>query len=285
MLLVHETPHTTLAEQQQWLHRVITGRAEPDARIDTQVRGGTLTPERRVQVYRHAYVQRLIECLRDDFPVVESALGVESFEGHCRDYIVQCPPDSVSLNAYGERFPAFLARARASSANAPLPAWVAELARLEWATVVAIHADATETVSLVDLARIPFEEWRDLVLKPSSSLQLLAFGHAVNEYLTAVRGESCSEQGVGTKELCPPPPRASWALVCRRGPDVWRIDLEAWAHALLGELGRGSTLAVALEVVSSSVDLDPNEVMRCFRQWVACGVFSGCGLERRPSGA
>jgi hypothetical protein len=60
MHLASELPCTTLASQQRWLYRAITDARDTTQFVRTSVVGGKLAPERRLQIYRHAYVQRLI---------------------------------------------------------------------------------------------------------------------------------------------------------------------------------------------------------------------------------
>jgi hypothetical protein len=258
-----------LAEQQHWLYAAVTGKDEPSDLTASTIRGGKLTPQQRVQIYRHAYLQRLIECLRDDFPIAEAALGVEVFEGYSREYIVRHPPESVSLNAYGERFPSFLRQMGKERSGGAVALWVAELAVLEWATVRAIHADASQTLSLAELSQVPSELWGGLRLRLSPSAQSFEFEHAINDYLTAAK-----QPAARSSRLAPPAAHTSWVLVCRRGEDVWRVELAAWAYRLLELLEGGSTLSDALaEVADSDSHLDVGVVMRCFHDWIVCGVF------------
>lgn len=281
----------SLAVQQRWLLGAIMGADGPSDWARVKATAVKLTPAQRVQIYRHAYVQRLLECLSDDFPAVALALGVEAFEGCCRDYIVRHPPQSATLNTYGERFSGFL-RDHASL-GLERRSWVSELAALEWATVRAIHADAGATLRLEELGRVPLEQWGDLTLATSDTLQLLEFRHSVNAYLSALTHARPSDV------VASPPARASWVLVCRRGPEVRRVDIANWGYALLSALREGRNLADALEAVlvrRSGVSVvgeitqrgdaiercvppvDASAVMGCFRDWVTLGVFTSCTI-------
>lgn len=254
----------SLFEQQRRLLAAIVSDASRPMDAHGLVEGGKLSPARRVAIYRHAYLARLIDCLRDDFPAVERALGADDFAISCRDYVMQHPSSRPTLNDYGRDMPAFLRQARVSARA--IPGWVAELATLEWATVDAIHADATRVLKAAELGNVPVERWGELRLELSPSAAWFEFRHPVNEYLTAAKA--------GDGGLQAPAERASSVLVVRRGPDVWRLELEHWAPSLLANLASGVTLGDALGGCAHA-QLEPTAVMRCFRDWIDVGLFAG----------
>src|SRR3954471_1857997 len=85
-----------LAELQSWVFERVTA-PEPDTdstRSSELIIAGRLAPASRLEVYRHGYYARLIECLEDDYPALESALGTDVFRALCQDFIEQHPPRS-----------------------------------------------------------------------------------------------------------------------------------------------------------------------------------------------
>lgn len=267
----------TLFEQQRRLLAVIVGDAMESPEAGGLFVGGKLSIARRVGIYRHAYLVRLVDCLRDDFPALEQALGADDFDCVCRAYVTQHPPSRPTLNDYGRDFPTFLRDETAVGAGAN--AWAAELAALEWATVDAIHADATSVLELSELASVPVEQWGDLRLLLSPSAAWFAFEHSVNDYLTAAKE--------GDAEPRPPAARKSWVLVSRRDLDVWRLELAEWAFTLLSRLANGMALGEAFDITAGQSQPDPAQVMRCFRDWIEAGVFAGFSLtafEPEPLG-
>ena len=50
-------------------------------------RSSSLTPLQRLGIYSHAYLARLQECLRAEFPVLAHALGEELFNLFAFDYL------------------------------------------------------------------------------------------------------------------------------------------------------------------------------------------------------
>lgn len=254
------------SQQQDFFGQVVA--SEPDAHAAERIlRRTRATPAQQFEVYRHAYVARLVDCLRDDYPLVELALGTEPFERVCRQYAQACPPQTNSLNFYGRRFAAYL---KASVSDAL--AWTCDLARVEWALIEAIHADASQVLSPAAFAHVGQEDWSSLQLQTSDTLQLLTLEHDIAEHLSKVsRGD----------ELVAPEQRQSVLAICRSGNDLWRLPLEPWAASLLRQLWRGRTLGEALDGLSTDANPAPTEeqVFHTFARWLEAGVFRGITLH------
>jgi hypothetical protein len=285
----------TLHQLQSWLFEQVTevagprsarggGGAEREARgaeVRQRVVSGNLAASARVEVYRHGYVARLLECLEDDYPALAHALGAERFEALCRDFIAHFPPASASLNFYGAPLAEHCGRR-----SERWSAFAEELARLEWAVVESIHAEEGARLDVAALGRLSPEQWSTARLVPSPALRLLHGTYPVAEYYQAFKDGSAATLGAGADggALAPVSPRASAVAVCRRGEDVWRIRLSPALGELLGSLIAGAPLLEALERVGSNVTSPsaadgafgaPEELQRAFQDWVSCGLFSG----------
>jgi hypothetical protein len=262
-----------LAAQQTWLFERVTRvveEVEPKRRLAVErefaaddprwVREGQLPAKRRIDVYRRAYVERLIECLADDYPAVAHALGPEDFRALCLDFIETQPPRSSSLNFYGAPFATFCA-----TWPAPLAARASELARLEWAIVEAVHADASVVLDAAALGGMGADDWSRARLVPSPALRVLSTAYPVHRYYRAfLAGENPS-----LPEFEP-----TTVAISRRGDDVWRIGIDPRFAPLLRQLVAGLPLASALEAVSPA-DLDgASDLQSALSEWVACGFFS-----------
>jgi hypothetical protein len=269
-----------LAELQSWVFERVTA-AEPYAdspvapRISELIVAGRLAPAARLEVYRHGYYARLIECLEDDYPALQSALGADVFRALCHDFIEQHPPASPSLNYYGAPFAAYCTQRKESWS-----AFAADLARLEWAIVEAIHAEEGSRLDTATLGRLTPEEWARARLVPSPALRLLRAQYPIADYYRAFadRDEESSETGSGPLPLPQPEPCA--LVVCRREEAVWRIQLSPVLAGLLESLSTGTPLLAALEQLSASsstaaAGATPEELQRAFQDWVGCGLFSG----------
>jgi Putative DNA-binding domain len=267
----------SLGAQQRWLFERVTERAPGagEARdraitLDAAgwVRGGRVPAGERIEVYRRGYFARLVECLADDYPAVEQALGASNFEALCLDFIDAHPPPSASLNYYGAPFAEFIA-----SGAAPNATWVSELGRLEWAVVEAIHADAEAVLDPTALGALQEADWARARLLASPALRVLCTRYPVHRYYRAF---------LEGNEPALPDLEPSVIAVCRRGNDVWRLSVAAPFATLLGHLVAGMPLASALEAVSS-VELggqaSGDELLRVFSEWVACGFFAAIAID------
>ena len=206
----------------------------PAAELESWItRGPGLSALERLQIYNEGYFARLVECLIDDYPALNHAIGAASFERLARAYIQQYPSRSPSLNAYGRRMSAFC-RGRPD----PWSAFASDLARLEWALVELVHAPAGSKLAPDALSRIPTERWPFVRFLPSPALSLLDFGFPVNEFYQAFRDG-------GEPEL--PAARTSATAVFRDGLRLWRLDLSETAAGLLRDLIHGMPLGPAIE--------------------------------------
>jgi hypothetical protein len=218
----------------------------------------------RIEIYHDAYRARLVECLADDYPALQNALGASRFESLCHAYIVEHPSRSPNLNFFGRHL-SDLCRAKRHG----LPDWASDLAALEWAMVEVIHVAPVESPSEEALAKIAPGDWPRVRFKPSDAVRVLEFGHAINAYFQAYNtGAEITE------------PERGWSAtaVFRDGATVWRMDMSRPMHALLAALVRGVPLGEALDDLAASGALSENEaplVMTWFRDWIRYGFFAG----------
>ena len=82
-----------LGTQQAWFAAIVSTPEAAPAPVDASSAARLITPSatlsalERIDIYRRGYHARLIECLVDDYPVLQHALGEERFEELCRAYI------------------------------------------------------------------------------------------------------------------------------------------------------------------------------------------------------
>lgn len=101
----------------------------------------------RLAIHANHFRITLIEALQATFPVVDRLVGEECFTALARRYVLRVPPRRPCLFEYGESFPRFLG---AQPEVCPL-AYLADVARLEWAINRAAHA---EDVPALDAAAV-----------------------------------------------------------------------------------------------------------------------------------
>ena len=241
----------SLREEQLWFARAVMTGAALEQAEERLTAGPRLGPLARLDVYRRGYEARLVECLADDYPVLQRALGEEPFEALCRAYIARYPSEAPNLNAYG-RYMAGVCQG-----------FAADLARLEWAIVEVIHEPAGAPMTMEDLAAVPMEGWPTARLLPSRAVRILTLEYPANDYFQAVRDGKAP----------PLPERApSATAVYRGGHAVWRMGLTPAMHRVLAALVGGELLEAALALAG---DEPPEQVTAWFREWVSGGLFVG----------
>jgi Putative DNA-binding domain len=265
----------TLREKQLWFAGAMTRPAsERETVVDNETAelltaGPRLTALERFEIYRRGYYARLVECLADDYPALQHALGEESFDSICRTYIARFPSHGPSLNAFGRHMPVFCGDPDVLSALSVPPGFAADLAKLEWAIVEVIHAPSSPPLTLDDLREIQADAWAGARLAPNTALRLLRLQYPVNAYFQAFRDGNDPRI---------PSTEASATAVYRSGPTVWRWDLSPAMIDVLSALIAGETLGESLaraapHVVSLSEAEATGQVMGWFREWVASGLF------------
>lgn len=198
-------------------------------------------PAARFDVYRNNVTASLVAALADTFPVVQALVGEAFFAALARRYVRAHPPRSPLLAAYGEGLPAAIA---ADAAAAALP-WLADLARLEHARVLAFHAadapplaPAELAARLADAGALPRTRW---ALHPS--LRAIVSAHAIVDLWAAHQSEDAGQGDLAAVD----PACAQSALVGREGDDVVVLAVAPAAAVFVAALGDGLLLGPAVQ--------------------------------------
>ncbi|MCW3847111.1 DNA-binding domain-containing protein [Sphingomonas sp. LB-2] len=132
-----------LAALQDWMQASILGASGAGARAHV-LGDNRLTAEDRIHIYASSYRQRLLECLRGEFPVLAALAGETAFDLFAHGYIAAHPSRSYTLYEFGAGFAGYLDGARPpGEADAPA-AIPAALARVERARSEVFRAKGIE---------------------------------------------------------------------------------------------------------------------------------------------
>ncbi len=93
-------------------------------------------PALRLAVHRNNRMVSLIQVLADSFPVVQTLVGESFFAALARQHVLERPPRSLLMHAYGAGFADWLADFEPVAGLPYLP----DVARLEWARWQALQA-------------------------------------------------------------------------------------------------------------------------------------------------
>jgi len=245
--------------------------ADTDAPPST-VMGGPIDAAARVRVYRNNVVGNLTKALRLTFPAVERLVGADFFAGAAAHFISATPPRTADLYEYGSAFPTFLATFEPARGIA----YLADVARLEWAVNLALHAPFVPAVTADTLLDIPESQQADLRFTPHPSLSLLTLGYPTKAIWEAVLDEDADTRAsslaaidvtVGGEVLA----------VLRGSNGLTFLQLSPKAHGFACAVTDGQCLADALVLVP------PEDAAPLLGGLIAHGLFGRCDLPEDRS--
>jgi hypothetical protein len=237
----------------------------------------------RIEIYNKQYWFRLLDCLYEDFPGLRALMGDKRFHQMTIAYLMKYPSNSYTLRDLGNRLEKFLAHN---------PHWVApreklarDLARLEWAHIVAF--DGEELPPLEIDAVLDGGDPAKLQLHFQPYLTFLALDYPLDDFIISVRrrkepaGEASNavvERKRRETEKKPklPKPEKTYLVVHRNDHSVYYKRLEPEAYAICAALRKGLPLQAACERAlrrKKVADDFGSTLQNWFAQWAAFGWF------------
>lgn len=229
--------------------------------------GGTLSASSRMRIYRNNMLGNLTGALRLTFPAIERLVGADFFAGAAARFISATPPASADLYEYGAAFPAFLAAFEPAKGLPYLP----DVARLEWAISLALHAPRAPALTPDALRVVPEQDQPSLIFVAHPSLSLLALGHPAKAIWEAVLTEDPAARAVRLAAI--DIAAAGDILAILHGTDgLVLLQLSAAAYDLARALIEGRCLADALDLAR------PEDAAALLGGLIGHGVFGRCDL-------
>lgn len=229
----------TLAETQALLWSLVT-TDDPVARrriSDAFVGSPDLPGEDRVRIYADMYLWRIVDALREDFAKTAALFGEEAYRASVRSYLTAHPSTHPDLGRLGAGYAAFLGDRRGSLPRPDLP----DLAGLEWARAEVFLEAAAEPIASGALAALgpwALPETRIAMVPATRTLALDFDALAVWRALEA----GC--------EPVAPVERPTFAVVWRRGFDVFHAEIDADEARALDRARAGGPFAAVCEAFS-----------------------------------
>ena len=214
--------------------------AQNDIAAARHVVGDGLAPAQRLAVYRNTFDGNLANALRLSYPAVHRLVGADFFEGAARIFAHQIPTRSAWLDEYGVEFPDFLKHFPPAASLA----YLADVARLEWAVARALHAPDVLPLDAKLLAALDPADHERVCFVAHPSLSLLRVDCPADTIWRAVLAQD--DAGLSAIDLADGP---FWLQIERTGDGVaaTRLDERHWhfANALAAALPLGAALEVA----------------------------------------
>jgi hypothetical protein len=256
------------ADLQDMMQRAILAG---DARVlDTLAPGGQEDKSVLLDVYRNAYVLRLVDIIGNDHPVLRAYLGETNFSGLCRTFIKAQP--STSRNAR------WVSQGLADFAAAT-PPWadhpeMGEIAWLERALGNAFDSADAPVLTLEGLGEIPADGWGAVSFTFHPSLQRGRFATNAGDVWTALNDGG--EDHPASVMLDEPHEIAVWreALTSK-----WR-ELPAEEAMMLDAARDGVPFGVLCEMVATFAEPDTAAARAAgyLQGWIVAGMLSGWSL-------
>jgi len=272
---------TPLAQLQAWFLTAMTtpGGAVRGAQLASERHG--LTQEHVLKqarggpaplhIHADGYMQRLLECLQADYPVLRKVMGDELFAFFARAYVWRHPSASPTLYDLGGGFADFLAASqRGAGAQGDALRFAVELAQLERARSEAGRAPGLEKrrppvlPSGLDLLLGNAPAWR---LAPCTRLLALSFP------LCAF----WQQAQAAPDDAVPAQPDVSPAFVAisRMHYRLAMQDLQPWQFYCLQALAGGAPLAQCARQAAQSSGREPDEVLADAMLWLPMAAAAG----------
>ena len=217
----------------------------------------------RMAVYRNNTRHNFRNALELAYPVLRKRVGNDFFRQLAHEYQVAHPSRHGDLHWVGQDFPAWLDVRLAGSDYA----WLAELARLEWACEEANVAARNEPLALERLASIPGELLENVELRFQPSLRLLRSSYPVWSVWQANQGDDAGapvDLAAGG-ECC--------VVTCSaERVAVYRLD--ATDFALLELLVQGSPLGPAVRTSAADAAVLQRLLAWAFGEQLVVGLSS-----------
>lgn len=217
--------------------------------------------EARLAIHRHHIRRSLTKALAATFPTVQALVGVDFFRQTAEAFVTQNLPAQPVLAEYGADFPDFLGAQETGHGLA----YLADVARLDWALNRAFYSPRGPRLGAADLAGIPPDQLaaRTLTLAPGTAL--VCSPYRIDRIWAASQPQAPDEKvdiGQGPARL----------LVLPRPEDAGFIALGVGEAAFVAAVSEGLSLEAAAEAgftAESSFELPP-----CFARLLACEAFA-----------
>jgi len=210
-----------------------------------EILGDGLRAEARLEIYRHHVLMTLGAALEATYPVICRLVDKRFFAYAADSYIRANPPTEPCLFEYGATFPDFLAAFPRCRDRGYLP----DVARLEWALNVALHAEDAEALDPARLSEVSAEEMPRLTLRLDPSVSLLASPWPIDRIWRANQDDAASEEGVDLNT------GAVRLEIRRRDGAATMRPLDPAVHALRSALALRRTLE---EAATAALAIDPS---------------------------
>jgi hypothetical protein len=266
-----EPGNFTLSELQNWMQGILMQPAQPllamdsdMAEVEDRVKATKrLSAVNHLNIYRHSYISRLRDCMKNQFSALAYALGEDLFQAFADQYLEVYPSASYTLNSLGRRFPAFLEETRPNAGEEDKESWpdfMIELAGFEYqlSQVFDEYSDSNPPGAP--------SETPDEALKLVPVFHLFKHQYPICAYYLDF---------VGKKEPELPFPSQSYCVVTRINYRLGLFPINDSQFAFLSILKDGHTLDEGKTVMVEKLGYKYDDIVAVWPRWRAYFIQSG----------
>jgi hypothetical protein len=215
-----------------------------DSRSGSTPEGLSLDPL-RFGVYAHNARLSLTKAIENAFPVTRRLVGAVFFTAMAEQFVAAHPPTHGWLSAYGVRFPHFVAQYPPVADLRYLP----DVARIEWARVLAANASDDPGLDLKALAALPPEALESLPVSLHAAASLVSSPFPVFDIWRAHQHADRDEQlaqidvAKGSQDVLISRPSALEVGVALLGPGDVALLTAVVGHLPFGDACRAAVMA------------------------------------------
>ncbi len=221
-------------------------------------------------IYRHAYVSRLIEAIRNDHKRLHLYLGDDMFDAMGRAYVAAHPSQHPNLRWFSQALPEFL-KSTAPYRDHPI---LSDLAALETALNDAFDAEDVPLLALSDMAGFAPEVWSGLRFRPHPSAFSLDISTNASAIWLALRDGQTPPDPVTLVE----PGRL---LIWRRDVAPMFRELSAEEAMMWIRAADGVPFGVLCAALGASGDPDSAAARAAgyLRDWITAGLLTNAAID------
>lgn len=216
-------------------------------------------------------MQRLLECLQADYPVLRKVMGDALFAFFARAYIWRHPSASPTLYDLGGGFADFLAASQPGAGeNAAALRFPVELARLERARSEAGRARGLEKrarQAMPDGLAWLLGEGTQVVVAPC--LRLLALSFPVAAFWQQAQAAPSEAMPA------PPEPAPGYVAITRLRYRITMHDLQPWQYFWLQALAGGAPLPACAQAAAQASGRAQDELLADAMLWLPMAAAAG----------
>ena len=206
-----------------------------------------LSATERLEIYANAYFYRILDCLKQDFPVTLATLGPDDFHNLITAYLIEYPPTEPSISYAGRHLAQFLRHDSMRAMFEERP-FIADLARLERTLIEIFHAADTEPLSAKTMRSVAPDDWSALAMRTHPALAIVDCEWRVDQLLREVE----TAAGEVDQTLSAPAQEPVTVLVWRQNSRVHYRPLQSPERAALEVARAGASFAMICERIAAS---------------------------------